>query len=547
MGAGDLDIWTDYVTVINAQRLNALRSGVISNKNNLSNLHIDIASNSTQIYNLDLGKLDIDGSLAMTGALNMGSRLITNMTTPTAYHHAVNKSVTDNLSEAVYNISSTYFRHDGLIPMTGVIKQYGDSDILELRGGESYGARISLTSQDYVSNPGWIWFSVPNGAKNNFATAGYIDGVTNTPKLYIYYGVLTNTIEEYPPEGATGILIDGLRLKDGGFSLGSDAQGDIYFRGADSTLKRLGASTNGYFLMTQGAAADPVWAAIPGGDMLKSVYDPDADGIIEGAQLDLSSLTNGEICNSGEDKYLYIHGGKTLGAYLYLQGSGLTGNIILATLNAAKTDQKYVFTASCGDTPFLHVNNGINVNIINEQTTSAGVTIEGLEVIDAGFALGWDADGDLYTRISGKLARLAKGTAYQRLRMKSDASTQEWADEITTLTFIIDGGGEAITTGQKGHLEVPFACTIQQATMLADQTGSIVVDIWKDTFANYPPADADSITASAQPTISSAVKSQDSTLSGWTTAVTAGDILAFNVDSCSTITRVTVSLKVKKA
>ena len=118
---------------------------------------------------------------------------------------------------------------------------------------------------------------------------------------------------------------------------------------------------------------------------------------------------------------------------------------------------------------------------------------------------------------------------------------------LADITFIIDGGGSAITTGQKGHLEIPFACTIQQVTMEAAQTGSIVVDIWKDTYANFPPTDAASITASAPPTISAAQKSQDSTLTDWTKTVNAGDILAFNVDSCTTITRVTISLKVAKS
>ena len=118
--------------------------------------------------------------------------------------------------------------------------------------------------------------------------------------------------------------------------------------------------------------------------------------------------------------------------------------------------------------------------------------------------------------------------------------------KTASLTFIIDGGGSAITTGEKGHLEIPFACTIQQVTMLADQVGSIVVDIWKDTYVNYPPTDADSITALAPPTLSLAQKSQDSTLTGWTTSITAGDILAFNVDSAATITRVTLSLQVTK-
>lgn len=117
--------------------------------------------------------------------------------------------------------------------------------------------------------------------------------------------------------------------------------------------------------------------------------------------------------------------------------------------------------------------------------------------------------------------------------------------EITkTITAIIDGGGSAITTGIKGDLEIPFGCTIQRVTMLADQTGSIVVDVWKDTYANYSPVDADSITASAPATISSSTKSQDSTLTGWTTSITSGDILRFNVDSCTSITRVCISMQV---
>ena len=115
---------------------------------------------------------------------------------------------------------------------------------------------------------------------------------------------------------------------------------------------------------------------------------------------------------------------------------------------------------------------------------------------------------------------------------------------ITTITFIIDGGGAVITTGQKGHLEIPFACTIQRATTLADQSGSIVVDIWKDTYANFPPTDADSITSAAPPTLAGATNAQDSTLTNWTTAIAAGDILAYNVDSVATVTRVTISLKV---
>lgn len=124
------------------------------------------------------------------------------------------------------------------------------------------------------------------------------------------------------------------------------------------------------------------------------------------------------------------------------------------------------------------------------------------------------------------------------------------SSSVADIGFLIDGGGSAIATGLKGYIEVPFNCTINRNTQLADQTGSIVVNIWKCSYANFNPGThpvaADKITASAPPTISSGVKSQDNTLTGWTTAITAGDILAFNVDSVTTIQRVTLSLKVTK-
>jgi hypothetical protein len=116
----------------------------------------------------------------------------------------------------------------------------------------------------------------------------------------------------------------------------------------------------------------------------------------------------------------------------------------------------------------------------------------------------------------------------------------------TAVTVVIDGGGSAITTGVKGDVSVPFAGTILGVRLLGDQTGSIVVDIWKDTYANYPPTAADSIAASAKPTLSSATKSEDTGLTGWTTSISAADILRFNVDSASTVTRVTLVLTVRR-
>lgn len=129
---------------------------------------------------------------------------------------------------------------------------------------------------------------------------------------------------------------------------------------------------------------------------------------------------------------------------------------------------------------------------------------------------------------------------------KTAANTWALDNFTTAIIFEKDGNGNVLTTGILGDSQMPFACTITGVTMLADQTGSAVVDIWKDTYTNYPPADADSITSAAPVTIAAGTKAVDTTLTGWTTAIAAGDTLRFNLDSVSAITRLTVILRVKR-
>ncbi len=114
------------------------------------------------------------------------------------------------------------------------------------------------------------------------------------------------------------------------------------------------------------------------------------------------------------------------------------------------------------------------------------------------------------------------------------------------IMFIIDGLGATITTGIKGDMEIPFDCTITSVRLFADQQGSIVVDIYKSNFSNFPPGAINTITSASKPTISNNSKYEDSTLTGWTSTITAGDVLRFTVDSVSTITRLTVSLTVTR-
>ena len=180
---------------------------------------------------------------------------------------------------------------------------------------------------------------------------------------------------------------------------------------------------------------------------------------------------------------------------------------------------------------------------------SDGLSITVTSIADSEVqALDSGSEGEMLYHSGTAWTDLSKGTAYQQLRMNSGATAPEWATQEGTINYVIGDGVNEIETGVAGGIIVDVASTITSATVLAldGNTGSVVIDIWKDTYANFPPTVADTITAAAKPTISSATKATDATLTGWTTAITAGDILFFNVDSCTTLTKVLVSLQISK-
>jgi hypothetical protein len=110
------------------------------------------------------------------------------------------------------------------------------------------------------------------------------------------------------------------------------------------------------------------------------------------------------------------------------------------------------------------------------------------------------------------------------------------AGGLHVVTFAIDGGGSAITTGDiKNYPTADYACTIIRIDISADQSGSITVDVWKA--AGAIPTSGNKISASAPLTLSSAQLAQNGSLSGWTTAVAVGDVFGFNVATATTVTK----------
>jgi hypothetical protein len=110
----------------------------------------------------------------------------------------------------------------------------------------------------------------------------------------------------------------------------------------------------------------------------------------------------------------------------------------------------------------------------------------------------------------------------------------------------IDGGGSEPSLGSKGYLRIPFAGTITKWTILANQSGSAVIDVKKSTYSNFPTTA--SITGGNSPALATAQKAEDGDLSDWTdVTIDAGDVLEFELVSVTSCKRLHLELEIERA
>jgi hypothetical protein len=110
------------------------------------------------------------------------------------------------------------------------------------------------------------------------------------------------------------------------------------------------------------------------------------------------------------------------------------------------------------------------------------------------------------------------------------------------LNLTIDGRGYPITTGYKGDIVVPFNITLHRWDMFGDTGGSATVNVKKATYTSYPTATGMYIGSSA-PSISLAVKAQDTNISDWNNrTASSADIIRIEVASCTGMHRLSINL-----
>lgn len=170
------------------------------------------------------------------------------------------------------------------------------------------------------------------------------------------------------------------------------------------------------------------------------------------------------------------------------------------------------------------------------QANTSALQSDGVHPTQAGS----DYLGGLWAKAMGKLTNaLTNRTTLQRATLGAG---------LTYSGGVISASGSAlglqetirvpftsVAANTKRYVSVPRSLQINGWTILADVSGSLVVDIYSDLFANYPPNNTKSICASAKPTLSSSSKAKDSTLTGWTATIPDDSALIVNVDSVTAV------------
>lgn len=144
----------------------------------------------------------------------------------------------------------------------------------------------------------------------------------------------------------------------------------------------------------------------------------------------------------------------------------------------------------------------------------------------------YDQSTDRYVHVdpAGETAPIVPPTL-----QRTGATWVRGSDEIEVPTNVV-------------YVHFPRAAEIERITLIGAPSGSggsCVVDIWKSS--TFPPVVADSITASAKPTLTTGNYTvEDETLTGWTKTINADEYLAFNLDSNTGFRFVSIQVFVKE-
>ena len=303
-----------------------------------------------------------------------------------------------------------------------------------------------------------------------------------------------------------------------------------------------------------------------GGDMLKSVYDVDNDGIVDKAERVEIIVRNSTGSTLTKGQIVYLSGAtgnrpnavlananteatssKTIGMVVADISNNSDGNVAvngtlhdLNTNSFADGDTLWLGTTAGGvvaNTPPAEPNHAVFIGYVARAHPTQGRVVlkiqNGYELNELhGVLISSEANNDLlvYETSSTLWKNKSLSTAYPN---------------IVTGSFgvSVDGITSVVQVGQVGYVVMPYAGTITGWSITANTNGNISFDITRASGA-IPTV---SIITSGFPTLSGINFFTSTTVGGWSTSFAAGDVFGFTVrPTPSIIKNATLTIRVNK-
>lgn len=270
---------------------------------------------------------------------------------------------------------------------------------------------------------------------------------------------------------------------------------------------------------TSGAAATPTFRALVGADL----PNPSAStlgGIESFASVShqfINAISTSGVPSAAQPAFSDISGtaGVTQGgtgagtftAHGVMLGEGTSA---LAATAAPTAGQIIVGQSSADPAP---------ETVGGDATLSSAGSLTVTKTNGVAFAASATTDTTVATNISSGTLAAA--------RLPANTKIRSWG------TTFGDTGGSALTAGSVVYFTVPYSCTISAFNITVD-AGTVTFDIWKIATGTAIPTVSNSITASANPSLSTGTALHSTTLTGWTTSVSANDIIGIDLKTVAT-------------